>query len=175
MGSLPDDVGAWTRAATAANQRAQECRRRVDDLVSGDGWSSGDDVARARDRLERARERAEAAERHLDEVLRTHQERQTLRRAGYPLPCVPPALPARLDEQSAVTPLAAQLLGSLQSGAVPVPELWHTFIGYGGEAPLLEFDAFLHGAWSMSAHDLHVLEQVWWEREFLDGGTSTDM
>ena len=47
------------------------------------------------------------------------------------------------------------------------PDLWHEFLACGGDVPFMEFDAYLHGAWSMPLHGRRVLEHVWWERAHL--------
>jgi len=60
---------------------------------------------------------------------------------------------------------AQRLLRAVGEGRCEVTDLWLEFMGLGGEAEALEFEAYIHGAWSMSSFDRGVLAHLWWEHE----------
>ncbi|MGW5241755.1 hypothetical protein ACWEOW_22710 [Monashia sp. NPDC004114] len=163
MGSHTGDTGALGPAATAAGERAVECRNRLAEFEDGTVVSRFEHVTRANQRLAEAIQRARAAEKRLGNLQVRTQVHQALRRAGLPSVNQPPALPARLVPASAVTPLAHDLLDWVSEGSVGVHDLWLAFLAYSGEVSFMEFDAYLHGAWSMSERDRQVLDQVCWE------------
>jgi hypothetical protein len=175
VGTRDGHTAAFRTAATAARERAEQCRRRRAELLTGACLSGPDRVAlanerlaRANEHLERAIERAHAAEGLRADVVGTHQFNQVLLRAGVSPVGGRPHLPPRLDHASVATPLAAGLLQSISSGSATVLELWITFSGYGGEASYIEFEGYVNGAWSMSAPDRQLLSHVY--REHREAG-----
>jgi hypothetical protein len=163
MGSYTGRAGTRASAAAAAFERAVECRSRRAELEAGAHVSGFDYVSLAQQRLADAIERARAAEQRLGDLRDRNHIHRALRRAGFPLAHQPAALPSQLVRESADTSLARELLGWVEDGSVVVHDLWLGFLAYGGEVSFLEFDGYLHGAWSMSERDRHVLDQVCWE------------
>ncbi|WP_460626366.1 hypothetical protein [Intrasporangium mesophilum] len=150
-------------AATAAKERADQCRRRSAELRAGAHVSGPDPAAGANQHLARAIERARIADRRLADIVEMHQYNQARRQAGLSPAEPAPSLPPRLDHESVTTGLAAELIDSVATGTAAVLDLWITFAEYGGEASYIEFDGYVNGALSMSDHDRQVLSQVCWE------------
>ncbi|NUR07474.1 MAG: hypothetical protein HOQ45_10720 [Nocardioidaceae bacterium] len=127
--------------------------------------TDADDVLRARANLAAATARAAAAERRLQAVRRYHELHQLLRRfhlsrtsgGGVQLP--------HLLDAGTLSALRLKTVDWVSTGRVGLKPLWLGFISLGGECGILEFDAYLHGAWEMSERDHSVLEQVCWEYE----------
>jgi hypothetical protein len=157
----------WARACDAARARATECGVRLNALLEQGASSSDEDVARAQDRAQRALARATEARARLSRSLQQRHERESLRRLGATGRVTPSELPTLLEPGSGLQGPSARLRQALDSGAVSARSLWQEFVACGGNAALMEFDAYLHGAWSMALPDLRVLEHVWWEHEHL--------
>ena len=64
-----------------------------------------------------------------------------------------------------LSPLRLKTFDWVSSGRVGLKPLWLGFVSLGGECGILEFDAYLHGAWEMGERDRSVLAQVCWEYE----------
>ncbi|MGW5240724.1 hypothetical protein ACWEOW_17480 [Monashia sp. NPDC004114] len=166
--SFDDQTSAvWARAREAARARATECGVRLNALLEEGATSSDEDVALAHDRARRALARAVEARTRLSRILQRRHERESLRRLGVPERRQSSVLPSLLEPGSDLRGTSAEVRHALDSGALSAGGLWQEFIACGGSASLMEFDAYLHGAWSMSVPDLRVLEHVWWEREHL--------
>ena len=121
-------------------------------------------MLRAQARLAHAEARAAAAQQRLEETRRYHEVQQLMRRLHVPGSARGTRLPPQAGAD-AVTPLRLKTFDWVSSGRVGLKPLWLAFISLGGECGLLEFDAYLHGAWRMSERDRSVLEQVCWEYE----------
>ncbi|GAB3053521.1 hypothetical protein GCM10027053_12500 [Intrasporangium mesophilum] len=158
----------WARAREAAGARATECGVRLNALLEEGATSSDADVALAQERARRALARAVEARTRLSRTLQRRHERESLRRLGVPDRRQSSALPSLLEPGSDLHGTSAKIRHALDSGALSAGRLWQEFVACGGNASLIELDAYLHGAWSMALPDLRVLEHVWWEREHLN-------
>lgn len=123
-------------------------------------------MLRARARLAEATTRAAAARHRLEMTRRHHELQQVLRR--HRLSDVGGLVPLH-ELGGARSPLRLKTFDWVSTGRVGLKPLWLEFISLGGECGLLEFDAYLHGAWEMSERDLSVLDQVCWEYETFGG------
>lgn len=160
-------------SARAAESRAKECRRRLSALRASLAPSAAD-TALALDRLARARGRAAAAEERAAEALRNHTALGALRRMRSSGEVGRTQLPGWLEGGAAATPMAALVLDPVRGGSTAIIDLWLAFVSLDGRADLTEFEAFLYGAWTMSARDRTVLEHVLWERDSFDGWESRE-
>ncbi len=122
-----------------------------------------EDVLRARERLAEATARAANARHRLETARRYHEIQQVLRLhhlsglSGVQLP--------QHLVGGALSPLRLKTFDWVSTGKVGLKPLWLEFVSLGGECGILEFDAYLHGAWEMCERDRSVLEQVCWEYE----------
>lgn len=151
-------------AAAAAESRAQDCHSRVADLRRGATVSGDAEVAHARARLEQAEARAVAAKRRLQEIRKYHEMQQLMRRLHVTGSGRGLRLPEKLDLH-VLAPLRLKAFDWVSTGRVGLKPLWLAFVALGGEAGILEFDAFVHKAWDMSERDQSVLDQLCWEYE----------
>jgi hypothetical protein len=158
----------WAHAREAARVRATECGARLYALLEQGAPSTEADVARAQDRALSAAARALEARERLSRAMQWRHERESLRRLDVTGLWKPSVLPSRLDPGPGLRGTGARLRHALDSGAVATEDLWREFVAYGGNVALMEFDAYLNGAWSMALEDLRVLEHLWWEREHLN-------
>ncbi|MGW5238633.1 hypothetical protein ACWEOW_06850 [Monashia sp. NPDC004114] len=159
MGTQDGRPGSYVTAATAAKERADQCRRRRAELHAGARVSEPDSAASANQHLARAVERAHSADRRLAYIVVMHQYNEARRRAGISPAEPAPVLPPRLEHQRVSTRPAAELIESIATSTAAVLDLWIAFAAEGCEVLYIDFDGCVDGASSKSERDRQVLTQ----------------
>jgi hypothetical protein len=139
---------AWSPAlaARAAEERALSCRRRIEALRA-DLPFDGSEAERAKQALRRARVRAVAAE-----LRRRHRATiAAAQLAARPTACV--EIRERPDNMAV----------RLAEHGITVRTLFERYFSFGGQYPLFDVDAHVHGFASLPPDELTVLEHAFWE------------
>jgi hypothetical protein len=146
MSELMQEVWSPAIAARAAKERALSCRRRIEALRAELPFD-GSEAERAKESLRRARQRAAAAE------LR-RRERATIAAAQL---ATRPAGAVEIWERP------DNMAVRLAEHRVTVRTLFERYFSLGGQCPLFDVDAHVHGFAALPADERKVLEHAFWE------------
>jgi hypothetical protein len=139
---------AWSAAvaADAAQDRAADCHRRLQDLRSRRPIQEAD-AQRARDRLARARARFAAAD---------------TRRRGRAMQAAERAV-ARGGTITATRETPSHIQQRLQEHGIPLSALFDSYFALGGVCGLIEVDAYVHGLAELPPGEVEIVQHAFWE------------
>lgn len=138
----------WTASAAgaAAQQRALDCRRRIDALRAERPFDQAD-AGRAKQSLELARMRAAAAEARRRRRVARLAAVKALAVGRHGLPGQPPGW----------------IAGQLHEHGIAISALFERYFALGGEATLFDVDGHVHGVITLPSAQQSVLEHALWE------------
>jgi hypothetical protein len=136
----------YSWSAAAAEERVLSCRRRIE-AMRADLPFDGSEAERAKESLQRARQRAAAAE-----LRRRH--RATIAAAQ---------LASRPAGAVEIWERPDNMAVRLADRGVSVRALFERYFSLGGQCPLFDVDAHVHGFAALPTGERKILEHAFWE------------